>query len=324
MRYFASLMLIVMPLGIFAQQTAKDATDTYNQGAVAFNNKSYKEAIDALNKCIEICKTLNIEADTMIQGLKLKAETILPGSYYYYATSIYKTDLESAIVNTEKAAEVAVILGNNDIKQKSTKLMPQLLKVKGTNFYKLKDFDNALLNYNKALELNPKYAEMYFNIGVVYKDQLKETEMRQAFDKAIEVAKSISDSKTQTNAVDAAKSFYYNKGVLLSQAKDFIAAADAYKIALSYDEGYDIAYQPYVSALNEIQKYAEAEVLAQKGISLQTITEERKSNLYFEMGRASQGKKDITSACASYRRVTIGAYVQAAKYQVEQVLKCTN
>ncbi|CAN5187592.1 tetratricopeptide repeat protein [soil metagenome] len=64
-----------------------------------------------------------------------------------------------------------------DVMLKAIALDPtnhQLYFVTGVAYGKIKNYDKAIEFYNKALELNPKYADAYNNIGAVYLDQSNE------------------------------------------------------------------------------------------------------------------------------------------------------
>ena len=43
--------------------------------------------------------------------------------------------------------------------------------ISGDAYSKLKQFDDAILHYNKAIDLKPDFAASYFNLGVAHQDK---------------------------------------------------------------------------------------------------------------------------------------------------------
>ena len=105
-------------------------------------------------------------------------------------------------------------------------------------------------------------------------------------------------------AVQAKK---YNDAVsnlLASQEYNNTDASSFYYLALAY---------------NELSQYDEAIAAATKALELQP---ENTSDIYFELGKSYEKKGDNATSCDYYKKVTAGNNVAAAKYQIEQVLKC--
>ena len=55
---------------------------------------------------------------------------------------------------------------------------------KGNNYFSNKKYDEALVQYNKVIEIDPNYAEAHANIGGVYREKGKMEKAKQAFLKA--------------------------------------------------------------------------------------------------------------------------------------------
>lgn len=62
-------------------------------------------------------------------------------------------------------------------------------KAQGNDFYKKKDFPNALVHYEKASEYNPAELTYYTNKAAVYFEQKDYQKAVEECDKAIEIAK---------------------------------------------------------------------------------------------------------------------------------------
>jgi tetratricopeptide (TPR) repeat protein len=90
--------------------------------------------------------------------------------------------------------------------------------------------DLALANYDKAIELDPTDPVLHTNRGVVLSKMGKIEESRESFKKAAEM-----------DPMNAATN-YYNLGVTLINSGNAQAAVEAFKQAISVDPGYAEAY----------------------------------------------------------------------------------
>ena len=107
---------------------------------------------------------------------------------------------------------------------------------RGNARYKLKDYQGAISNYNKALEIDPNYAKAYLNRGVA-RSNLKDYQGAISdYDKAL---------KIDPNYADA----YYNRGNARRDLKDYQGAISDYNKALKIDPNYADAYVNRGSAL---------------------------------------------------------------------------
>jgi tetratricopeptide (TPR) repeat protein len=127
------------------------------------------------------------------------------------------------------------------------------------------------------------------------------------------------DAKTIGNAKDAAASAFQKAGAVALQASKYSAAVESLTGSLEYNNTEPRTYFYLAIANNGLSKWDDAITAANKALELQT---EDKSDIYFEMGNASEKKGDAIAACDFYKKVTAGNNVPAAKYQIEQVLKC--
>ncbi len=88
---------------------------------------------------------------------------------------------------------------------------------------------------------------------------------------------------------------------------------------MKYQAGSADTYYYLAIAYNKTKAYSKAIEAANKALGMK---EGDKSDIYFELGQALQGKGDASGACGAYKKVSTGPNVDAAKYQVEQILKC--
>jgi tetratricopeptide (TPR) repeat protein len=169
-KYFENI-LDIEKTDLFKKDTPVDTVIIYNTGLAATNAKQYKKAIDYFKECIkydynggasygQIISAYEAMGDTtaavnsMKEGFEAypESQNILVSLINYYMS---KNKSEDAISYLDKAIE-------KDPKN------PTFYFAKGAALDKLGRSDEALKAYQQATEVNPKFADAYYNMGVVY------------------------------------------------------------------------------------------------------------------------------------------------------------
>jgi tetratricopeptide (TPR) repeat protein len=99
----------------------------------------------------------------------------------------------------------------------------------GTRYFKHGSLRDALINYEKAVEINPSYVKGHFNKGVVLAQSENHSAAIQAYSKAISL---------DPNYVDA----YLNRGNSYCNVYDFKSAISDYDTCLSKDPSNQLAF----------------------------------------------------------------------------------
>ncbi|KAF0125496.1 MAG: hypothetical protein FD189_2072 [Elusimicrobia bacterium] len=100
---------------------------------------------------------------------------------------------------------------------------------RGVAYRKLKQYDKAIADYDKAIELNPKDADTYHNRGFAY-DELKQYDKAIAdYNKAIELNPEYADA-------------YFNRGFAYDELKQYDKAIADYDKAIKLNPEYAYAY----------------------------------------------------------------------------------
>ena len=111
--------------------------------------------------------------------------------------------------------------------------------------YQNGDFIDAIKIINKAIKINPNYAEIYNEKANALNQLKKQEESIENYDKAI---------KIDPNYADA----YYNKGTVLHQLNKFEPAIENYDKAIKINPNYAAAYNNKGYALQKIKKLDES------------------------------------------------------------------
>ncbi len=316
MKKFRLILVVVVVLtstAIFSQ-TLDQAGEVFNQAIQFSKDANYTEALKSYQSAIQICDQLGDEG----LELKIKAEQQLPSTYFNIAKGLYEVKkYTEAIPQFEEAANWADKNGETKTADASRTYVAGIYTALGNADLKAESYDQALEKYNKALSAKPEYYKAYYGMGLTYKKQDDLPMMKEALDKVITMGGD--DAKTIGQAKDAAASAYLNTGAKALQATGYTKAIENLNASLEYDTTNYKAFYYLALSYNGAGKYDDAIAAAGKALELNT---EDKSDIYFEMGVSYEKKGDNANACASYKKVTGGNNVAAAKYQIEQVLKC--
>lgn len=168
----------------------------------------------------------------------------------------------------------------------------------GEEFHQRKDLTNAAYYYNRALQIDPKLASAWGNLGAVYQSQGKDEESADAFQKAQALDPNNTTFKELAkNAASDVGYKAYQQAVALQQQGKSKEAQTAFQKALQTNDT--------------------AEVRAAYGVSLQTtgqldaaITEYQKAmakepnnpDYVYSLGTAYHQQKDLVKAEAMYKK----------------------
>ena len=114
-----------------------------------------------------------------------------------------------------------------------------LYNIKGAVLQGLGQLDLSIEAYNKALEIEPNYADAYYNMGMALQRQGKLKEAIEAYNKALAIKPDYADA-------------YNNMGVVLQDQGKKEEAIEAYTRALSINPNYAEAYNNMGNSLKGI------------------------------------------------------------------------
>jgi len=304
--------------GTLMAQTINEVVETYNMGAEAMNGGEIESAVSYFEETIALSEQVGVEAEEY----KIKSESVLPGLHYKIAMDAFKSDnFQLAVEKMKETVEVAEVYNDTGIKEKAGRYIPQFYYAYGNEFYKAKDWDNAIENYEKSVEFDPEYINAYFRIALIYRNQGNDEKMIEYFNKVIE--KGSSGNSTVEKAINVVKSHYLKNAQQAINSKDFNAAVTNLEAALEYGAEDDIYYYLAIS-YNGLEKWDKAIENALKAVEISTGSDSDKAGAYYEMGKAYAAKGENTSACEAYSSASAGKFEEAAKYQMEHILNCNN
>ncbi|MGI0495510.1 tetratricopeptide repeat protein [Alkalinema pantanalense CENA528] len=158
----------------------------------------------------------------------------------------------------------------------------------GAVYYYQKRYDEAISAYQKAIELDPKYASPHYNLGNLYQEHKRYDEAITAYEKAIEI-----DSKFAPA--------HNNLGKIYQELKNNTLAIQSYHQALESPDlfsAHTFAYSNLGDIYREQEEYDEAITAYRKSIELDPKYASPHNNL----GNLYQEQKQYEKAIVAYER----------------------
>ncbi|MCT4636644.1 MAG: tetratricopeptide repeat protein [Bacteroidales bacterium] len=313
-RILLLLITITLTLGLSAQ-TVKDANLKYNEGAQLLSTDP-AGALKAFEECVKMCDAIGDEAS----DTRDRAVAQIPGLHYKQAMGTYKAKkFVDAIAKFQATAKVAEKYGDDNIKKKSLSKVPVIYLQIANSYSKKKDFDNAIANYDKAIEIKPEYAKAYFYKGLAQKKKGDTEGMIESFTLTIEKD---TKGKTAAKAKKIIGTHYLKAGEKARKAKKFADAVENYTKSLEYSKPSAQVYGLMAISYKELKEFDKGIEAAIKAVELEKGGVEKVAKHNFTLAEIYRLKGDVAKACETYKLAEVGSVAANAKYQREQVLKC--
>ncbi len=310
-------LLSVLFLTIAYTSQAQDvnaAGALFNEGIKALKSKEYTTAIEKLRSGLDMCKTIGAPADE----LKGKIAPQLVKAHLKKSIKLYKgKKFDEAVAAFTTTNKVASELGDAKTAKKAKSLIPNVYVDKAKTLLKAKKYKEALGAIDQSVAVKEKNAKAMYVQGLIYKDQDDLEKAGESFSKAMEQDK---DGKYGKKAKKVAGKMFEAAGARELKLEHNEKAVDFLKKAVQYNEKSDNSYYMLAIIYNKMKKYDEAIAAANKGLAIKGSQNITSTN--FELGKAYEAKGDAKKACEAYKKVTSGPNAEAAKYQINEVLKC--
>ena len=316
-RIVTLLAVLFITVSVSAQ-SVEAVGQKYNEGIEYVKAKDYASAIPALKEAISQGEKAGAPAESMVES----AKSALISSYLKQGITLYKKkDFVNSVNTLEEGKKVAEKYGDSKSAKKFGSVIPQVLYGYGSYLAKQEKYDDALAQFDKAIEKKPTCIKAFFGKESVYKEKGDYDKMMEYADKAVSLKNS--NSKAPSIASKAQKMAYlalYKAGGEELTKGNTSKALNYFNNALKYGQGDADFYLNMALAYNSAKNFSKGVESAQKALDLKK--EGDKNPIYFVLAQAYQGKGDNANACKYFKMVKQGPNVDAAKYQMEQVLKC--
>jgi tetratricopeptide (TPR) repeat protein len=329
---FTVFLLSLFVLGVMSNIQAQDrrsVVKTYNKGIELKQSGEFEQAVNTFNQTINSANELGEEGEDLVD----RAINQLVDTYYKKAVSRYKElqknqslgNFDAAIAAFEDALDVAEDYENAKVQEKITQIIPQLHYNKGVFAYKSGSNDVALETLNEAVEMNPNYANAYYQIAIVKKntDGVEQSEVISAFEKALEIGNETNNSSVINESNKQLGGIYLSRGhSLVNEQSQVEEGIQAYQQALEYTPEDPQIFFRLAEAHNKIQEWEQAKNYAEKGLNLESGGRTDQAKYYFELGNAYQGLGQADQACSAFGNAAYGSFKSPAEHAMEYDLDC--
>lgn len=300
---------------LYAQETKytqADAAVYFNQ-SIELMKTDLPKAIQKLDSCLILC---NLIGDSALE-VRAKAEPFLCDLNLRYAGSLYydQKQKEAALVAARNTLSLCDKYSNEEIAQKTKKLLAQIYSSLGSSHFSAKAYDKAIVAFDSAYYFDPGLYTMLLNKAIAYRVLKNVNAFTDQMDQFIKLAAEANDSAQIKKAQKMAIEFLRAEGSRANAQNKAKEAEVLLTKALTYGEDKDVYYY-LADVYSKLKKYSDAITYAQKGLAMETGTPEDKAKFYYALGTAylALGKKD--DACRAFKNAAYGKFAQAARAQM--------
>lgn len=309
--------LFISAIALFAAASlsAQDVTALNNEAAAAYGAKDFAGAASKFEQVIDLGID-NPDAASIVAT----AKTTLPKCYFMMGgRAAQAQNLDEALKNFEKSAELAELYGDMTQMAKSNGWVAKIYQMQGGSAFNSKDYATAVGIFEKGYKADPDNTGMALNLAMSY-CELGE------YEKGMEIYEAIAAKTHPKYEADVAKAkemmalYTNNKVATMQEAGDFdgiIAMADA---QLEKNPASALFQNVRLQAYANKKDYAKVIELGEAAAAAQTEAAD-KSLMYYLLGAAYNAKEMKDQAIAAFQKVTDGPAAENAKAVLAELTK---
>ncbi len=319
-KYTATIVVILLTLSASAQVTMKEVVDAFNLG-VQFASTNPEVAIKSFENAIKYADEVN---DEEAKGLKANAMSQIPKVYFDWARSlVQKGDLQGGLAQLKNCIAASEKYNTPIYAQNARPTVAAIYLSLGNTAMKEKKYDDAISNYNGAIEYDDRNVKAYLGKVLVYNEREMEEEMVEAAMGGMNSNPRPADLGTVEDIRKVVTAFYFNSAQKSMQAKEFAETEINLQNAIKFGmDNNPIVYYQLGLARISMSKWEDAIAALIEAVDLDEGTDADKAKYFFNLGKSYEALGNNSKACESYKKALHGEFAEAAKYQIETVLKC--
>jgi len=310
--FIAIAALVATCTGFIQAQDLNTAIEAYNLGATAAQDGNYITAIEHLNRAMELGITLGEEGASVVTDCK----NLIPQLYLRQAKELAAGgEGPASLPILDKAAETAAAYGDQTgIEVEVNDLKSKVYYIIANEAFGDKEFDLAIDNYKKVLELDPANGIAYLRIGQASANSGMEDEAIAALEKAAELGQ-------EDNARRLMASIYLRKAVNAQKNKDWEQVYQASGKAVEFADNVQSNKLLGLAAI-ELKRFPEALTAWEKVMRANPNAKDINTT-YYRLAVVYEGMGDKANACAFYNKILNDPnFKSIAEYKIKTELKC--
>ncbi|MEX0770111.1 MAG: tetratricopeptide repeat protein [Balneolaceae bacterium] len=329
---FSFLMVVALSTDLLQGQNVKtEATRAYNNALELAQNQNFIDAIDLYMEARELATSPDCEDCSELAQM---ATNQIPRVHYSRASHAFQQFQQSksveavddAIEYFQDAQEAGEEFGDDQVRDRSRSVIPQLYYNKSLVQYNSGNHEGALESLNRAIELNANYTLAYYQRGIVLNntDGVSLEEAIDAFDQAIEVGERVGDSENVGRAQRRVRAELVYQAVQRMDNNQRTQAIELLHRAEEYQPNHvDVNYR-LAQVYNERGNWEQAATYANRALQQETGGVADRAKIYFELGLAYQGQGTSMKqqACNAFENAAYGEFQGPAHHKLEYELEC--
>ncbi len=310
------------------QDVRREAVMAYNNARELAENREFVDAIEIYREALEIATSPDCEdCGDIVEHI----ESQLPRVYFSRASTAFERfrnersvdAANEAIELFREASEAGEEFGDNQVRDRSRGVIPQVYYNKSLVQYNQENHTAALESLDRAIELNENYTLAYYQRAIVLNNSGADLEeVLEWFDRAIEVGERVGDSDNVGRAQRRAGGELVYQAV---QRMDENRMGDALRMlerAQRYvPDSVDLHYR-FAEVYNDRGNYNQAIEHANRALELETGGVTDRAKIYFELGIAFKAQERISDACEAFENAAYGDFRDPALHEMEHELEC--
>ncbi|MDZ7719622.1 MAG: tetratricopeptide repeat protein [Balneolaceae bacterium] len=322
----AVIMLGFAELSMAQDEARGEAIQLYNQAQEMAGQNQLDQAITLYRDALSVARENELTdiVDLIEERLPRIYGTRASRAYQQYQSERSMEAINTAIEYFQESQEVAEEFGNDQVAQQARGAVPQLIYVRSVLHFRQENYEEALADLNRALELNPNYAVAQYQKAIVMK-RMEPSDVEgwlAQFDRAIEIAQQTNNTQALNNARENAAEELVFRAVNLSEERQFSRAIELLNRARNYNESsHNIPYR-LAEIANKRANWSDAESHARESLELHNGGVSDKAKIYFELGTALKGQGNFEAACSAFENARYGDFTEPANHELQFELKC--
>jgi tetratricopeptide (TPR) repeat protein len=319
-KYTAAIVVMLLTISASAQVTMKEVADAFNLG-VQFASTNPEVAIKSFEQAIKYADEVE---DEEAKSLKANAMSQIPKLYFDWARSlVQKGDLTGGLAQLKNCIAASEKYNTPIYAQNARPTVAAIYLALGNTAMKEKKFEEAITNYDSAIEYDERNVKAFLGKVLVYNEREMEEEMVEAAMGGMNSNPRPADIKTVEDIRKVVTAFYFNSAQKSMQEKQYAETETNLQNAIRFGmDNNPVVYYQLGLARMSMNKWEEAVEALVEAADLDEGSAADKAKYYFNLGKSYESLGNNSKACESYKKALHGEFAEAAKYQIETVLKC--